>query len=126
MHPITFHYRPELDRKGIPQFGLIAEGVAKVNPDLVTYDAKGDICTVRYEAVNVMLFNEFLREHKTVQELNCTVQKQEATLAQQQKSFQSKLAEQEKQIKTLISGLQKVTARVDLKRHGPQMTSNDQ
>jgi len=68
LRPITFHYKPELDKTGIPQFGLIAEDVAKVNPDLVTHDAKGDIYTVRYEAVNAMLLNEFLKEHRKNEE----------------------------------------------------------
>jgi len=82
LRPVTFHYKPELDKTGIPQFGLVAEEVAEVNPDLVTHDAKGDICTVRYEAVNVMLLNEFLKEHKTVQELKSALRKQEAIIAQ--------------------------------------------
>ena len=58
LRPVTFHYKPELDKTGIPQFGLIAEQVAKVNPDLVTHDAKGELSTVRYEAVNAMLLDE--------------------------------------------------------------------
>src|SRR5882724_9606057 len=82
LRPVTFHYKPELDKTGIPQFGLVAEEVAEVNPDLVTHDAKGDISTVRYEAVNAMLLNEFLKEHKTVQELKSALQKQEAIIAQ--------------------------------------------
>jgi len=82
LRPVTFHYKPELDKTGIPQFGLVAEEVAEVNPDLVTHDAKGDICTVRYEAVNVMLLNEFLKEHKAVQELKSALRKQEAIIAQ--------------------------------------------
>ena len=61
LRPVTFHYKRELDKAGSPQFGLIAEEVAKVNPDLVTYDAKGELSTVRYEAVNAMLLNEFLK-----------------------------------------------------------------
>ena len=61
LRPVTFHYKPELDKTGIPQFGLIAEEVANVNPDLVTHDAKGELSTVRYEAVNAMLLNEFER-----------------------------------------------------------------
>jgi uncharacterized coiled-coil protein SlyX len=82
LRPVTFHYKPELDKTGIPQFGLVAEEVAEVNPDLVTHDAKGDISTVRYEAVNAMLLNEFLKEHKTVQELKSALLKQEAIIAQ--------------------------------------------
>ena len=79
LRPVTFHYKPELDKTGIPQFGLVAEDVAKVNPDLVTHDAKGEISTVRYEAVNVMLLNEFLKEHRTVEE-------QQKTIAELQKN----------------------------------------
>src|SRR5439155_16901984 len=55
LRPVTFHYKPELDKTGMPQFGLVAEEVAEVNPDLVTHNAKGDIYTVRYEAVNAIL-----------------------------------------------------------------------
>jgi hypothetical protein len=86
LRPVTFHYKPELDKTCIPQFGLVAEEVAKVNPDLVTHDAKGELSTVRYEAVNAMLLNEFLKEHRKVE-------KQEATIAQLKQDFQSKLAE---------------------------------
>src|SRR5437016_5824858 len=77
LKPVTFRYKKELDPKGNPQFGLVAEQVEKVNPALVDRDGKGEIYTVRYEAVNAMLLNEFLKEHRTVQEL-------EATVAQQQ------------------------------------------
>ena len=64
LQPVTFQYQPELDPEGIPQFGLIAEDVEKVNPALVARDAEGKVFTVRYEAVNAMLLNEFLKEHK--------------------------------------------------------------
>ena len=64
LKPVTFRYKKELDPNGIPQFGLVAEDVAKVNPDLVARDAKGELYTVRYEAVNAMLLNEFLKEHR--------------------------------------------------------------
>ena len=67
LKPVTFHYKS--DTKGTPQFGLMAEEVEKVNPDLVVRDNDGEIYTVRYEAVNAMLLNEFLKEHRTVQEL---------------------------------------------------------
>src|ERR1700687_1034178 len=76
LKPVTFRYKHELDPKGIPQFGLVAEQVEKVNPDLVARDAKGEGYTVRYEAVNAMLLNEFLKEHRTVQELKSTVARQ--------------------------------------------------
>ena len=100
LRPVTFHYKPELDKTGIPQFGLVAEEVAEVNPDLVTHDAKGDICTVRYEAVNVMLLNEFLKEHKAVQELKSALRKQEAIIAQ--------LSDDRANHQTTISNLGKV------------------
>ncbi len=67
LKPVTFHYKS--DKTGIPQFGLIAEDVAEVNPDLIVRDQNGEIYTVRYDAVNAMLPNEFLKEHRTVQEL---------------------------------------------------------
>jgi len=71
---------------------------------------------VRYDQVNAMLLNEFLKEHKTVQELKSTVQRQEGIIAQQQKSFESKLAEEKKQIEALTSGLEKVSAQVEVNR----------
>ena len=64
LRPVSFRYKPEIDAKGIPQFGLIAEEVNEVNPDLVVRDEKGVIQTVRYEQVNAMLLNEFLKDHR--------------------------------------------------------------
>jgi hypothetical protein len=104
LNPVPFHYKS--DKTGIPQFGLIAEEVAKVSPDLVVRDQNGEIYSVRYDAVNAMLLNEFLKEH-------CKVERLEATVAQQQKKFESKLAEQHKQIEALTSGLQKVSAQIE-------------
>src|SRR5205814_5445726 len=69
LKPVTFRYKKDLDPDGIPQFGLVAEQVEKVNPDLVARDEQGKPYTVRYEAVNAMLLNEFLKEHQTVQDL---------------------------------------------------------
>jgi hypothetical protein len=89
LKPVTFRYKHELDPDGIPQFGLVAEQVEKVNPDLVARDAEGKIFTVRYEAVNAMLLNEFLKEHRTVQELKSTAANQEATIAKQQKQIEA-------------------------------------
>jgi hypothetical protein len=68
LRPVIFRYKPEIDPEGVPQFGLVAEDVEKINPDLVVRDAGGKAFTVRYEAVNAMLLNEFLKEHRTVQE----------------------------------------------------------
>jgi Chaperone of endosialidase len=98
LKPVTFRYKHELDPAGIPQFGLVAEQVAKVNPDLVARDDQGKVNTVRYEAVNAMLLNEFLKEHRKVREL-------EAALAQQQKDFAQQFARQQKEIKALAASL---------------------
>jgi Chaperone of endosialidase len=126
LKPVTFRYKHELDPDGIPQFGLVAEQVAKVNPNLVARDAEGKIYTVRYDAVNAMLLNEFLKEHRTVQELKSTVAKQEATIAQQQKEFASKFALQQKEIEALTAGLQKVSTQVEMSKPAPQMVFNNQ
>jgi hypothetical protein len=80
LRPVTFRYKKELDPAAIPQFGLVAEEVAKVDPDLVARDEKGKPYTVRYEAVNAMLFNEFLKEHRKVEELEKAMAKLQATI----------------------------------------------
>ena len=113
LKPVTFRYKHELDPDGIPQFGLVAEEVAKVNPDLVARDEQGKPYTVRYEAVSAMLLNEFLKEHRKVEKL-------EATLAQQQTSFESKFAYQQKQIEALATNLEKVSAQLELGKSAPQ------
>jgi hypothetical protein len=117
LRPVTFHYKT--DTKGTPQFGLIAEDVEKVNPDLVVRDKEGKPYTVRYDAVNAMLLNEFLKEHQKVQKL-------EATVVQQQENFQTKLAEQQKQIDALTAGLQRVSAQLELSKPAPQTVLNNQ
>jgi hypothetical protein len=125
LKPVTFHYKS--DTKGTPQFGLIAEEVAKVNPDLVVRDETGEIYTVRYDAVNAMLLNEFLKEHQTVKALKSTVEKQEAIIAQQQQDFQAAIAQQQqKQIETLTTGLQKVSAQIEMSKPAPQVVNNNQ
>jgi hypothetical protein len=116
LKPVTFHYKS--DDTGTPQFGLIAEEVAEINPDLVVRDENDEIYTVRYDAVNAMLLNEFLKEHRKVQE-------QEATIVRLRQDFQSKLAEQQKEIKALATGLEKVSAELDLSRTAPQTVENN-
>src|SRR6266436_6449746 len=112
LKPVTFRYKKELDPKGVPQFGLVAEQVEKVNPDLVVRDANGKVYSVRYEAVNAMLLNEFLKEHRKVEDQERRLHQQETTLAQQQKEFASTIAQQQKQIEALTTGLQKVSAQL--------------
>ena len=114
LKPVTFRYRKELDAKGSPQFGLVAEQVAKVNPALVDRDGKGEIYTVRYEAVNAMLLNEFLKEHRTVQEL-------EATAIDQQKAIKALTASLREQ----ASQIQKVSAQLEVNKPAPQMVINN-
>jgi hypothetical protein len=113
LKPVTFHYKKELDPDGIPQFGLVVEQVERVNPDLVARDVDGKAYTVRYDAVNAMLLNEFLKEHRTVQELKSTAAKQEATMATQQK-----------RIDALTTVIQKISAQLEVARLAPQMVFN--
>jgi hypothetical protein len=115
LKPVTFHYKE--DTTNTAQFGLIAEEVAKVNPALILVDKEGKPYSVRYEHINAMLLNEFLKEHRKVEKL-------EATLMHQQKSFQSRLAEQEIQIEALASGLQKVSAQLAVGKTVPQVVAN--
>ena len=100
----------------------MAEEVEKVNPDLVARDAKGDVYTVRYEAVNAMLLNEFLKEHRTVQELKSTVAKQEATAAEQQKEIKALTAN----LKEQAAQIQKVSAQLELSEPAPRTVVNNQ
>jgi hypothetical protein len=115
LKPVTFHYKRELDPKGIPQFGLVAEDVEKVNPDLVARDTEGKAYTVRYEAVNAMLLNEFLKEHRKGEQQDRKIEELEATVAK----LQSVLKEQAAQI-------QKVSAQVELGKPAPRTVLNDQ
>ena len=117
LRPVTFHYKT--DTTGTPQFGLIAEEVAKVNPALVLPDKEGKPYTVRYDAVNAMLRNEFLKENRKVEE-------QEATITQLKKDFQATVGDQQKQIEALTEGLQKVSAQLELSKPAPQTVLNNQ
>src|SRR5262245_59216209 len=119
LRPVSFRYKKQIDPQGIPQFGLVAEEVEKVNPDLVIRDAEGKPQTVRYEQINAMLLNEFLKEHRKVEELQTTV-------AEQQMSFASKLAGQQKQIEALTAGLQKVSAQLEVSKTTPQTVLNNE
>jgi len=117
LKPVTFRYKKEIDPAGTSQFGLVAEDVEKVNPDLVARDEEGKSYSVRYDQVNAMLLNEFLKEHKKVQE-------QGATIVQQRRDFEIAIAKQQKQIETLSAGLQKVSAQLELSKAAPQTVLN--
>src|SRR5205814_7102411 len=102
LKPVTFRYKKEIDPQGSPQFGLVAEDVEKVNSDLVARDADGKVYTVRYEAVNAMLLNEFLKEHRKVEQQGCKIEGQEATIAQ----LKSTVAKQEATIAQQQKGME--------------------
>jgi hypothetical protein len=106
LKPVTFHYKKEIDPEGAPQFGLVAEQVEKVNPDLVARDAEGKVYTVRYDAVNVMLLNEFLKEHRKVQKLEAAF-----------RAVNERLDEQDAKI-------QKVSAQIELNKPAPQTVAS--
>jgi hypothetical protein len=114
LQPVTFRYKKELDPDGIPQFGLVAEEVQKVNPDLVVRDEDGKVMTVRYEAVNAMLLNEFLKEHRKVEAQEARLAKQDAIIAQQQM-----------QIAALTAAVQKVSDRQQLSKPSLQVAANN-
>jgi len=108
LKPVSFRYKKEIDAQSIPQFGLVAEEVEKVNPDLIIRDREGKPQTVRYEQVNAMLLNEFLKEHHKVQE--------------QQKEIETL----ETELKEQRNLIQKVSEKVEMGKAAQQMVSNDQ
>ena len=114
LKPVTFRYKKELDPDKIPQFGLIAEEVEKVNPELVARDEEGKIMSVRYEAVNAMLLNEFLKEHRKNEEQGATIARLIATDTRQQK-----------QIEALTAAFQKVSAQLELSKPTPQTVAEN-
>jgi hypothetical protein len=133
LKPVSFRYKKEIDPQRIPQFGLVAEEVEKVNPDLIVRDKEGKAYSVRYDQVNAMLLNEFLKEHEkvdeqqaSISELNTRLARQDAIIAQQQKSFQSQLAKQEKQMEALALGLQKVSAQVEMSKPATKVVLSSQ
>src|SRR6266496_896672 len=115
LQPVTFRYKKDIDPDRVPQFGVVAEEVAKVNPDLVARDPDGRVYTVRYDAVNAMLLNEFLREHRKVQEQDVTIALVRSTAAKQGAA----IAQQQKQIEALTAGLQKVSAQIEASKPPP-------
>ena len=115
LKPVTFRYKQEIDSEGILQFGLVAEDVEKVDPALVVRDKEGKPYTVRYDAVNAMLLNEFLKEHRKVESL-------EKDMAEQRKenaAMRAMLNEQAAQI-------QKVSTQLELRKNAPHVADNAQ
>jgi hypothetical protein len=123
LKPVSFRYKKEIDPAGKSQLGLVAEDVERVNSDLVVRDKDGKPYSVRYDQVNAMLLNEFLKEHKKVEELKSTGAKQEAALAEQRKDFEAAIAQQRQEIQILTAQLkqqaaqiQRVTAEIEIKK----------
>ena len=132
LKPVTYRYKKNIDPSQNLDYGLVAEDVAKVDPKLTIRDGNGQIESVRYTAIYNMLLNEFLKEHKKVAEqqtsitrLKSAVAKEEALIVEQQKNFQSKLAEEEKQIEALASGLQKVSAQIEVSKPAGRVVLNN-
>jgi hypothetical protein len=115
LKPVAFHYKRQIDPTRKSQFGLVAEDVEKVNPDLVVLDKEGKPYSVRYDQVNAMLLNEFLKEHKAFLEEQHKVQEQGATIARM-----------EQQIEALNAGVQKVSAQLELSKPAPQTVKNNE
>jgi len=119
LKPVSYHYKKEIDPSQSPAFGLIAEEVAEVNPNLVARNSQGQPESVHYEMVNAMLLNEFLKEHRAFVEEQRKVEKLEATIAQQHKDFEAAVAELKGQI-------QRVSAQLELSKATPQTVLNNQ
>ena len=119
LRPLTFHYKN--DSTNTPQFGLIAEDVAHVNRDLVVRDADGEIYTVRYDAVNAMLLNEFLKEHAKVEEQNQKIREQEATIAELKNGIKTLVARIDEQ----DAKIEGVSDQIEMSSSASQMVVND-
>ena len=119
LQPVTFRYKHELDPGKVPQFGLVAEQVEKVNPDLVMRDDQGKPFAVRYEAVNAMLLNEFLKEHRKVAAQESTITQLEAKTTRQDKEIAALTAS----VKEQSAQIQKVSAQLTVDRPAPRLVS---
>ena len=131
LKPVTFRYNNEIDPEGRSQFGLVAEDVESVSPDLIVRDKEGNPYSVRYDHMNAMLLNEFLKEHKRAQELQGRITKQEASIADQRKDFETAIAQQRQEIQTLTAQLkeqaaqiQKVSAQVEMSKPAARTVAN--
>ena len=132
LKPVTFRYKKEIDPKGTPQFGLVAEDVEKVDPDLVVRDKEGNPYSVRYDQVNAMLLNEFLKEHKAFLEEQRKVREHEAKIAQQRRDFQAAIDTLKKDMETVVARvkeqdakLQKVSTQIEIGSGEPHVALNN-
>jgi septal ring factor EnvC (AmiA/AmiB activator) len=121
LRPVSFRYKKEIDPQGMREFGLVAEEVAKVNPDLIVRDKDGKPYSVRYDQVNAMLLNEFLKEHRKVEGQQATITELKSTVAQQQKGLQTVTARLEQQ----AAQIQKVTAELENNTRSPHALASN-
>jgi hypothetical protein len=131
LQPVTFRYKKEIDPARALSFGLIAEDVARIDPDLIIRDEKGKPQTVRYEAVNAMLLNEFLKEHRKVEEQQVAITELKATVAQQHRDSERIAARQQNEIQALTAQLkeqaaqiQNVSAHIEMNRPAPRLAAH--
>ena len=125
LRPVIFHYKKELDPAETSQFGLVAEEVEKVDPALVVRDKEGKPYSIRYDQVNAMLLNEFLKEHRKVEKQQAIIVQLEATLESLRENFEVAATKQQKEIEVLTSGLQKVSAQVGVRTSGAKATATN-
>ena len=126
LKPVRFHYKKEIDPTRTSQFGLVAEDVEKVDPALVVRDKEGKPYSVRYDQVNAMLLNEFLKEHSKVEKQQAIIAELKSTLASVRKRFEVTATKQQKEIEALVTGLQKVSAQVGVSALGAKVIATEQ
>ena len=130
LKPVTFRYKKELDPQRIPQFGLVAEDVETVDPDLVVRDKDGKTYSVRYDQVNAMLLNEFLKEHRKVEEQQAAITELKSVVAEQQKDFKAAIAEQRKKLEARLAQqdakIQRVDAQLEFEKSTSRTAANNQ
>ncbi len=131
LEPVTFRYKKQIDPKQHLDYGLLAEDVAKLNPELAIRNGKGEIESLNYGAIYAMMLNEFLKEHKKVAEQQATIAELKSTVAQQRKDFEATIVQQQKgievltaQIKDQGAQIQKVSAQFQVRKPAPQVVVN--
>jgi hypothetical protein len=120
LKPVTYRYKKDIDASQALDYGLVAEEVAEIDPNLTACNREGQIESVRYNAINAMLLNEFLKEHRTIEEQTRKIQEQEATIAQLKKEMETVVA----RLKEQDSKIQKVSDQLELSKPAPQMVQN--
>jgi septal ring factor EnvC (AmiA/AmiB activator) len=112
LKPVTFRYKKEIDPSQSLEYGLVAEEVAQVDPSLAIRDKNGQIDSVRYNAINAMLLNEFLKEHKKVEEEQATIAELKSTVVQQRKDLEATIAQQQKRMEAVTARLNEQASQI--------------